>query len=78
MVELEFPFSLLAFFGSVTYGVLLPDTAGQLSDALLLFLPLLILLFVITRLKLSLHYMTRTIQMIDYQKHLYFCSCHNT
>ena len=21
--------------------------------------------------------MTRTIQMIDYQKHLYFCSCHN-
>lgn len=32
---------------------------------------------VITRLKLSLHYMTRTIQMIDYQKHLYFCSCHN-
>ena len=32
---------------------------------------------VITRLKLSLYYMTRTIQMIDYQKHLYFCSCHN-
>ena len=27
--------------------------------------------------KLSLHYMTRTIHMIDYQKHLYFCSCHN-
>lgn len=36
-----------------------------------------VLLCVITRLKLSLHYMTRTIQMIDYQKHLYFCSCHN-
>lgn len=21
--------------------------------------------------------MTRTIQVVDYQKHLYFCSCHN-
>ena len=41
------------------------------------FLLLVAALCVITRLKLSLHYMTRTIQMIDYQKHLYFCSCHN-
>ncbi|ERI88229.1 hypothetical protein HMPREF1981_00613 [Bacteroides pyogenes F0041] len=30
-----------------------------------------------TKLRLSIYYMTRTIQVIDYKQHLYFCSCHN-
>lgn len=76
-VGLVFLFSLSACCGSVAFGVPSADI-GQPPFSLLPAFPLLsVPPHVITRLKLSLHYMTRTIQMIDYQKHLYFCSCHN-
>ena len=76
-VGLVFLFSLSACCGSVAFGVPSADI-GQPPFSLLPAFPLLsVPPRVITRLKLSLHYMTRTIQMIDYQKHLYFCSCHN-
>lgn len=76
-VGLVFLFSLSACCGSVAFGVPSADV-GQPPFSLLPAFPLLsVPPYVITRLKLSLHYMTRTIQMIDYQKHLYFCSCHN-
>lgn len=70
----------LAWVGSsalVSYEVPLLDSVSKPNHVAPPFPPRSSLYDVITRLKLSLHYMTRTIQMIDYQKHLYFCSCHN-
>ena len=78
MVELGFlVWRSASCYVPASCGVRLAGTALRLFSSLPPFLPLSVLRYVITRLKLSLHYMTRTIQMIDYQKHLYFCSCHN-